>query len=51
MVGSSRTGRAGRTGTAISLVSGLDIGNFRTMQNVNRMVIPERPIPNGTRAG
>jgi len=40
-----RTGRAGRTGTAISLISGLDIGNFRNMQNVNRMVIPERPIP------
>ena len=40
-----RTGRAGRTGTAISLVSGLDIANFRYMQNVNRMTIPERPIP------
>ncbi len=40
-----RTGRAGRTGTAISLVSGLDIANFRNMQNVNRMTIPERPIP------
>jgi ATP-dependent RNA helicase DeaD len=40
-----RTGRAGRTGTAISLVSGLDIGNFQNLQNVNRMVIPARPIP------
>jgi ATP-dependent RNA helicase DeaD len=43
-----RTGRAGRTGTAISLVSGLDIANFRNMQNVNRMKIPERPIPSGS---
>ena len=40
-----RTGRAGKTGTAISLISGLDIGNFKYMQNVNRMVIPERPLP------
>ena len=40
-----RTGRAGQTGTAISLISGLDIGNFRNMQNVNRMTIPERPLP------
>jgi ATP-dependent RNA helicase DeaD len=43
-----RTGRAGRSGTAISLVSGLDIGNFRTMQNVNRMTIPERPLPSAS---
>jgi ATP-dependent RNA helicase DeaD len=40
-----RTGRAGKTGTAISLVSGLDIGNLRTTAKVNRMVIPERPLP------
>jgi ATP-dependent RNA helicase DeaD len=40
-----RTGRAGRAGTAISLVSGLDIGSFRSLQAVNRMVIPERPVP------
>ncbi len=40
-----RTGRAGKTGTAISLVSGLDIGNFRATQAVNRMTIPERPLP------
>jgi ATP-dependent RNA helicase DeaD len=45
-----RTGRAGRTGTAISLVSGLDIANFRNMQNVNRMTIPERPIPSASDA-
>ena len=40
-----RTGRAGKSGTAISLVSGLDIGNFRTLQKVNRIVIPERKLP------
>ena len=40
-----RTGRAGKAGTAISLVSGLDIGNFRSLQKVNRMTIPERPLP------
>ena len=40
-----RTGRAGKSGTAISLVSGLDIGNFRSLQKVNRMTIPERPLP------
>jgi ATP-dependent RNA helicase DeaD len=40
-----RTGRAGKRGTAISLVSGLDIANFRYLQQVNRMEIPERPIP------
>ncbi len=43
-----RTGRAGKTGTAISLVSGLDIGNFRSLQKVNRMTIPERPLPTQT---
>ncbi len=41
-----RTGRAGKAGTAISLVSGLDIGNFRNLEKVNRMTIPERPLPN-----
>jgi ATP-dependent RNA helicase DeaD len=40
-----RTGRAGKRGIAISLVSGLDIANFRYLQQVNRMEIPERPIP------
>jgi ATP-dependent RNA helicase DeaD len=40
-----RTGRAGKRGTAISLVSGLDVANFRYLQQVNRMEIPERPLP------
>jgi ATP-dependent RNA helicase DeaD len=40
-----RTGRAGKRGIAISLVSGLDIANFRNLQQVNRMQIPERKIP------
>ena len=40
-----RTGRAGKKGTAISLVSGRDIGNFKFIQNANRMKIPERQIP------
>ncbi len=40
-----RTGRAGKTGTAISLISGLDIGNFKSLQAINRMTIPERPLP------
>jgi ATP-dependent RNA helicase DeaD len=40
-----RTGRAGKAGTAISLVSGLDIGSFRNLQAVNRIKIPERPVP------
>ncbi len=40
-----RTGRAGKAGTAISLVSGLDIGNFRYLQQVNKMEIAEREIP------
>ena len=45
-----RTGRAGKTGTAISLVSGLDIGSFKTLQLVNRMTIPERPVPDAAEA-
>jgi len=40
-----RTGRAGKAGTAISLVSGLDIGNFRYLQQVNKIVIAERKLP------
>ncbi len=40
-----RTGRAGKAGVAISLVSGLDIGNFRWLQKVNRMEIAERKLP------
>jgi ATP-dependent RNA helicase DeaD len=40
-----RTGRAGKRGTAISLVSGLDVANFRYLQQVNRIEIPERPLP------
>ena len=40
-----RTGRAGKAGTAISLVSGLDIGNFRFLQQVNKIQIIERKIP------
>ncbi len=40
-----RTGRAGKAGLAISLVSGLDIGNFRHLQQVNRIEIPERQNP------
>ena len=46
-----RTGRAGKTGTAISLVSGLDIGNFRSVQKVNRITIPERPLPGEAEVG
>ncbi len=41
-----RTGRAGKAGVAISLVSGLDIGNFRHLQQVNKIEITERPVPN-----
>ncbi|NQZ96406.1 MAG: DEAD/DEAH box helicase [Myxococcales bacterium] len=40
-----RTGRAGKAGVAISLVSGLDIGNFRQLQQVNKIVITERDLP------
>jgi ATP-dependent RNA helicase DeaD len=40
-----RTGRAGKAGTAISLVSGLDIGNFRQLQQVNKIRITERKVP------
>jgi ATP-dependent RNA helicase DeaD len=40
-----RTGRAGKAGTAISLVSGLDIGNFRYLQQVNKIEIAERKPP------
>jgi ATP-dependent RNA helicase DeaD len=40
-----RTGRAGKAGMAISLVSGLDIGNFRYLQQVNDIEITERAIP------
>ncbi len=40
-----RTGRAGKAGTAISLVSGLDIGNFKYLQNVNKIKINERKLP------
>ena len=46
-----RTGRAGKRGTAISLVSGLDIGNFRALQQINRMAIPERSIPSDEQVG
>jgi len=40
-----RTGRAGKAGVAISLVSGLDIGNFRYLQQVNKISIAERKLP------
>ena len=40
-----RTGRAGKAGVAISLVSGLDIGNFRYLQQVNKIEIREMPLP------
>jgi ATP-dependent RNA helicase DeaD len=41
-----RTGRAGKAGIAISLVSGLDIGNFRFLQQVNKNIeITERKLP------
>ncbi len=43
-----RTGRAGKAGIALSLVSALDIGNFRYLQNVNRITIPERKLPTET---
>jgi hypothetical protein len=35
----------GKAGVAISLVSGLDIGNFRYLQNVNQIEITERKLP------
>jgi ATP-dependent RNA helicase DeaD len=40
-----RTGRAGKAGIAISLISGLDIGNFRYMQTVNKIKVGELKIP------
>ena len=40
-----RTGRMGTAGLAISLISGLDIGNFRQVQQVNRIQIAERKLP------
>ncbi len=40
-----RTGRAGKAGVAISIVSALDIGNFRYLQQVNRLDISERALP------
>jgi len=40
-----RTGRAGKAGVALSLVSALDIGAFRYLQNVNRIQIAERKLP------
>jgi ATP-dependent RNA helicase DeaD len=40
-----RTGRAGKAGVAISLISGLDVGNFRNLQKVNRIRIEERKLP------
>ena len=40
-----RTGRAGKAGVAISLVSGLDIGNFKHIENVNKIKITERKAP------
>jgi ATP-dependent RNA helicase DeaD len=40
-----RTGRAGKAGVAISLVSGLDIGNFRYLMKVNKLTIKERALP------
>jgi ATP-dependent RNA helicase DeaD len=40
-----RTGRAGKAGVALSLVSGLDIGNFRALRSVTRIEIAERKLP------
>ncbi|HVN40971.1 MAG TPA: DEAD/DEAH box helicase, partial [Myxococcota bacterium] len=40
-----RTGRAGKAGIAISLVSGFDIGNFKMIQDVNKIRITERKVP------
>ena len=41
-----RTGRAGKAGVAISLVSALDLGNFRFLQSANRIEMTERKLPN-----
>ncbi|MEE8166462.1 MAG: DEAD/DEAH box helicase [Myxococcota bacterium] len=40
-----RTGRMGKAGVAISLVSGLDIGNFKHMQLVSGIKIAEKKAP------
>jgi len=40
-----RTGRVGKAGVAISLISGLDVGNFRNLQKVNKIAIEERELP------
>ena len=40
-----RTGRMGKPGVAVSLVSGLDIGNFKHMQIVNKINIAEKKVP------
>ena len=40
-----RTGRAGKAGVAISLVSGLDIGNFRQIQKVHKIEMREMKVP------
>jgi len=40
-----RTGRAGNSGVAISIVSGLDIGNFKYMQVVSGIKITEKKAP------
>ncbi len=40
-----RTGRAGKAGVAISLVSGLDIGNFRQIQKVHKIAMNEMALP------
>ena len=40
-----RTGRAGKAGVAISLVSGLDIGNFRQIQKVHKIEMNEMEVP------
>ena len=40
-----RTGRAGKAGVAISLVSGLDIANFRQIQHVHKIEMREMNVP------
>lgn len=40
-----RTGRMGKSGVAVSLISGLDIGNFKHMQIVNGIKIAEKKVP------